>query len=80
MPNIGIIYVWYFATGLVAVPVWLWLGNRIGKHQRAGAGVRRRHRDQQRDLLLLNGAVTAFTLLFVAKGFCFGALDCGPPR
>ncbi len=78
VPNIGIIYVWYFATGLVAVPVWLWLGNRIGKHRALALAFGVVIATNTAIFFIPRGAVTVFTLLFVAKGFCFGALELLP--
>lgn len=76
--NIGAVYVYYFVAGLAAVPFWGWLGNRIGKHRALFAAFA--------TLLVLNSAIfflkkgqtDLFTLLFVAKGLCFGALELLP--
>lgn len=34
----GIILLVYFASGLVGVPLWVWLGRRLGKHRALQAG------------------------------------------
>lgn len=78
VPNIGIIYVWYFITGLVAVPFWLWVAGRIGKHRGLALAFGVVIATNTAIFFLPPGAVTAFTLLFVAKGFCFGALELLP--
>jgi glycoside/pentoside/hexuronide:cation symporter, GPH family len=76
--NIGAVYVCYFIAGLVGVPAWAMLGNRIGKHRAMvlAFGI----------LIALNTAIffldhgqeLAFTILFIAKGLCFGALEMLP--
>jgi glycoside/pentoside/hexuronide:cation symporter, GPH family len=76
--NIGAVYVYYFVAGLIGVPAWAMLGNRIGKHRAMvlAFGI----------LIILNTAIfflergqeLAFTLLFIAKGLCFGALEMLP--
>lgn len=76
--NIGVIYVWYFVTGFVAVPFWLWLSGRIGKHRALAAAFAIVIATNTAVFFLPPGAVTAFTILFVAKGFCFGALELLP--
>jgi Na+/melibiose symporter-like transporter len=76
--NLGAVYLWYFVTGLAAVPVWIWLGNRIGKHKAlalsfaivAGVGLGQ--------FFLGRGDELAFTILFAIKGFCFGSLQLLP--
>lgn len=76
--NLGVVYLWYFATGLAAVPFWIWLGNRIGKHRAlalsftivAGVGLGQ--------FFLGQGDAVAFTILFAIKGFCFGSLQLLP--
>jgi Na+/melibiose symporter-like transporter len=78
VPNIGAVYVYYFLTGLVAVPVWMWLGNRIGKHRALVLAFMIVIATNTGIFFLGRGDVTAFTLLFVAKGFCFGALELLP--
>ncbi len=78
VPNIGIIYVWYFVTGLVAVPFWLWLGNRIGKHRTLAVAFGMVLATNIGIFFLGFGQVGAFTALFIAKGFCFGALELIP--
>ncbi len=76
--NIGVIYVWYFVTGFVAVPFWLWLAGRVGKHRALAAAFAVVIATNTAVFFLPPGAVTAFTVLFIAKGFCFGALELLP--
>ncbi len=76
--NIGAVYVYYFVAGLVGIPGWYWLGNRIGKHRALVLAFSL--------LILINGAIFfvpygatgLFTLLFIAKGLCFGSLELLP--
>ncbi len=76
--NIGAVYVYYFVAGLAAVPLWGWLGNRLGKHRALILAFSL--------LFLINGAMffleygqtTLFTMMFIAKGLCFGALELLP--
>jgi Na+/melibiose symporter-like transporter len=76
--NIGAIYVAYFITGLVAVPFWLRIGNRIGKHRALALAFGIVIATNLAIFLLGRGDFLAFTLLFMAKGFCFGALELLP--
>jgi glycoside/pentoside/hexuronide:cation symporter, GPH family len=76
--NIGIIYVYYFLTGLIAVPVWLWLGNRIGKHRAMALAFAIVLCTNIGIFFLSHGQELLFTMLFVGKGFCFGALELIP--
>ncbi len=76
--NIGIIYVYYFFTGLLAVPFWLWLGNKVGKHGALAWAFGMVIATNIAIFTLSKGDVTAFTIMFIAKGFCFGALELLP--
>jgi Na+/melibiose symporter-like transporter len=76
--NIGAIYVYYFLMGLAAIPVWMWLGNRFGKHRALIAAFCIVIATNTAIFFLEPGQETAFTILFIAKGFCFGALELLP--
>jgi glycoside/pentoside/hexuronide:cation symporter, GPH family len=76
--NIGIIYVYYFATGLLAVPFWNWIGNRLGKHRALALAFGVVVATNIGIFFLSYGQELAFTLLFIGKGFCFGALELMP--
>lgn len=78
VPNIGTIYVFYFLTGLIAVPFWLWFANRVGKHRALATAFGIVIMTNLAIFFLRHGQVGAFTALFVAKGFCFGALELLP--
>jgi Na+/melibiose symporter-like transporter len=76
--NIGIVYVWYFVAGLVAVPFWRWLGRRVGKHRALALGFVVVMFTNIGLFFLSAGQVALFTALFVLKGACFGALELLP--
>ena len=76
--NIGFTYVIYFIVGFAAVPFWLWLANRIGKHRALMVAFGVVFVTNLGMFFLSHGQFVAFTLLFAAKGFCFGALELLP--
>lgn len=78
VPNIGLIYVFYFFTGLLAVPFWNWLATRIGKHKALAFAFFIVVATNTAVFFLQYGQVTLFTIIFMAKGFCFGALELLP--
>jgi glycoside/pentoside/hexuronide:cation symporter, GPH family len=78
VPNIGLIYVYYFITGLVAVPFWGWLAKQIGKHKALAFAFGIVVATNTAVYFLQYGQVGLFTAIFMAKGFCFGALELLP--
>jgi glycoside/pentoside/hexuronide:cation symporter, GPH family len=78
VPNIGLIYVFYFMTGLIAVPFWGWLAKRIGKHKALAFAFFIVVATNTAVFFLSYGQVAIFTAIFMAKGFCFGALELLP--
>ena len=78
VPNIGLIYVFYFTTGLIAVPFWNWLSTRIGKHKALALAFGIVVVTNTAVFFLDYGQVAIFTTIFMAKGFCFGALELLP--
>ena len=78
VPNIGLIYVFYFITGLLAVPFWNWLAKRIGKHKALAFAFSIVVATNTAVFFLQFGQVGLFTAIFMAKGFCFGALELLP--
>ncbi len=76
--NIGLIYVYYFTMGLAAVPFWNWIGNRMGKHRALALAFAVVVITNIGIFFLSHGQEFAFTLLFIGKGFCFGALELMP--
>ena len=78
VPAIGILYSYYFVSGLVAIPAWLLLGKRIGKHKAFAICMVTVSCVSVATYFLGRGQVTEFTLLFIAKGACFGGLQFLP--
>ena len=76
--NIGAVYVYYFATGFAAIPFWLWIANRIGKHRALALAFGIVVVTNLGMFFLGKGDEVAFIALFIAKGFCFGALELVP--
>lgn len=78
VPTIGAAYFFYFIAGLGAIPFWLWLGRRIGKHRAFMCTLITVACVSGANLLLGYGDYLPFFLLFVIKGFCFGGLQFLP--
>ena len=76
--TIGTAYLVYFTTGLVAIPLWLWLGRRIGKHRAFGVAMGAVSLISVSMFFLRPGDYWPFMALFLAKGFCFGGLQFLP--
>lgn len=76
--NVGSLYLIYFGVGLVGVPFWIRFGNKIGKHRALGISFLMLAALSLSMLVLSKGDTTLFTVLFVAKGFCFGSLQMLP--
>ena len=78
VPTIGAAYFFYFVAGLGAIPFWLWLGRRIGKHLAFGGTLILVAMVSGANLFLSHGDYLPFFLLFIVKGFCFGGLQFLP--
>ncbi len=78
VPTIGAAYFFYFIAGLGAIPFWLWLGRKIGKHLAFMGTLTLVAVVSAANLLLSYGDYLAFFLLFIVKGFCFGGLQFLP--
>ena len=78
IPTIGAAYFFYFIAGLAAIPFWLWLGRRIGKHRAFIFTLLTVATVSGANLLLDYGDFAPFFLLFIVKGFCFGGLQFLP--
>jgi Na+/melibiose symporter-like transporter len=78
IPTIGAAYFFYFAAGLGAIPFWLWLGRRIGKHRAFMCTLITISTVSFANLFLGYGDYLPFFLLFIVKGFCFGGLQFLP--
>lgn len=78
VPTIGAAYFFYFIAGLAAIPFWLALGRRIGKHKAFMFTLITVALVSGANLFLGYGDYSVFFLLFVVKGFCFGGLQFLP--
>jgi glycoside/pentoside/hexuronide:cation symporter, GPH family len=76
--NLGSLYLMYFGVGLIGVPIWVRIGNKIGKHRALGLAFIILATLSLAMLPLSKGDTLIFTLLFVGKGFCFGSLQMLP--
>ncbi len=78
VPTIGAAYFFYFIAGLGAIPFWLWLGRKIGKHRAFMCTLIVVACVSTANLFLSYGDYLPFFLLFIVKGFCFGGLQFLP--
>ncbi|MFN7723735.1 MAG: MFS transporter [Rubrivivax sp.] len=78
VPNLGMIYVYYFISAFVGVPAWRWFAKHTSKHQALAAGMVIAIATNLGLYFLGKGDVALFTAMFIIKGFCFGALDLLP--
>ncbi len=78
VPNLGLIYVYYFISAFVGVPCWRWVAKYTGKHQALAGGMVIAIATNLGLFFLSRGDVALFTTMFIIKGFCFGALDLLP--
>jgi len=78
IPTIGAAYFFYFTAGLAAIPFWLWLGRKIGKHRAFMCTLTTISAVSFANLFLSYGDFLPFFLLFIVKGFCFGGLQFLP--
>ena len=78
IPTIGAAYFLYFISGIAAIPFWLWLGRKIGKHRAFMVTLGFVSVVSACNLLLGRGDYFAFFCLFLLKGFAFGGLQFLP--
>ena len=72
--NIGTVFIFYFATGLLMIPAWTRIASRFEKH-RALAGALSLVFITNVGMYFLDfGQTTIFTIFFLIKGACFSAL------
>ncbi|HSG88536.1 MAG TPA: MFS transporter [Pseudomonadales bacterium] len=76
--SIGSAYFLYFVAGILAIPFWLSLGRRIGKHRAFMCTLITVGCVSAANFLLEYGDYQAFFALFIIKGFCFGGLQFLP--
>lgn len=78
VPNLGLIYVYYFVSAFIGVPFWRWVARHVGKHRALAGGMVIAIATNLGIYFLGRGDVAMFTTMFIIKGFCFGALDLLP--
>lgn len=78
VPNLGAIYVYYFAAAFACVPFWRWFARRVGKHRALCAAFAIVIATNCTIFFLSRGDVAIFTALFIIKGAGFGALELLP--
>jgi Na+/melibiose symporter-like transporter len=71
--KIGLMYLIYFVAGILGIPVWLFLGKKIGKHRALCAAALISGLAIASMYFLDAGHLKLFAVLFAIKGFCFGA-------
>jgi len=76
--NLGSIYLYYFGVGLLGIPVWIRLANKIGKHRALAISFTTLAVLSLFMLPLGKEDTVIFIILFTAKGFCFGSLQLLP--
>lgn len=76
--NSGVLFLYYFGAGLLAIPLWLWLGRRMGKHRAFALCMCAVSIISILTYFLGEGDTAAFIALFIAKGTCFGGLQFLP--
>jgi glycoside/pentoside/hexuronide:cation symporter, GPH family len=78
VPNLGLVYVYYFVSAFIGVPCWRWVARRTGKHHALCYGMLIAIGTNLGLFFLGRGDTVLFTTMFIIKGFCFGALDLLP--
>ena len=78
VPNLGLVYVYYFISAFIGVPVWRWVARHTGKHRALACGLAIAIGTNLGLFFLGRGDTALFTAMFIVKGFCFGALDLLP--
>jgi Na+/melibiose symporter-like transporter len=76
--TIGTAYLVYFVAGLAAIPLWLALGRRIGKHRAFAVTMVTVSIVSVSMFWLSHGDYWPFMALFLVKGACFGGLQFLP--
>lgn len=75
---IGGLYLIYFSAGLLAIPLWVRLGGKMGKHRAFAVCMGVVSVVSILTFFLGYGDTTAFKILFLLKGACFGGLQLLP--
>lgn len=72
--NIGLVYLLYFTAALICVPAWTWLARRIEKHRTLAIALLVVALTNASMFFVGKGQENLFTLLFILKGTCYGAV------
>jgi GPH family glycoside/pentoside/hexuronide:cation symporter len=72
--NIGTVFIFYFATGLLMIPAWTRIANRFEKHRTLAGALSLVFITNVGMYFLDFGQTTIFTIFFLIKGACFSAL------
>ena len=78
LKEVGTAYLFYFIAGIVALPVWFWLSKKIDKHRAFSVAMILVSIISIAMFFLSPGQYTLFYILFIIKGFCFGAFQFIP--
>lgn len=76
--GIGALYLVYFSAGLLAIPLWVMLGKKMGKHRAFAVCMAVVSVVSIGCFFLDYGDITGFKVLFLLKGACFGGLALLP--
>ena len=76
--GVGTLYFIYFVAGLAAVPAWLWLGRKLGKHIAFCICMGTVAVISAVNMAFTADDYTLFVIFFIAKGACFGGLQFLP--
>jgi glycoside/pentoside/hexuronide:cation symporter, GPH family len=76
--DVGTLYFAYFTAGLLAVPFWLWLGRKLGKHIAFSVTLITVAIISAINMAFDQSDYTVFVIFFIAKGACFGGLQFLP--
>ena len=76
--GVGTLYFIYFVAGLAAVPFWLWLGRKLGKHVAFAYTLITVAIISAINMFFTADTYWLFVAFFIAKGACFGGLQFLP--
>jgi Na+/melibiose symporter-like transporter len=76
--NVGTVYVYYFACALIMIPFWNRIATKLEKHRALALALCIVLGTNLCMYFLEAGQTTAFIVLFVIKGSCYGALAIFP--
>lgn len=76
--GVGTLYFIYFVAGLAAVPGWLWLGRKVGKHVAFAGTLITVAIISAINMFFTADDYWAFVVFFIFKGACFGGLQFLP--